>query len=70
VRTGRGRGREEWLQAAVAQMENGRGKDREKSPAQRGAVAAETECLSMGRAEATDRSPGRIYGLAGGLGLS
>jgi hypothetical protein len=26
--------------------------------------------LSMGRAEGTDRSPGRIYGLAGGLGLS
>ena len=51
-------------------MENRRGKDGEKSPAQRGAVAAETECLSMGRAEATDRSPGRIYGLAGGLGLS
>ncbi|CAD6224874.1 unnamed protein product [Miscanthus lutarioriparius] len=42
VRTGRGRGREEWLQAAMAQMENGRGKDGEKSPAQRGAVAAET----------------------------
>ena len=70
MRMGRGRGREEWLQAAVAQMENGRGKDGEKSPAQRGAVAAEAECLSMGRAEGTDRSPRRIYGLAGGLGLS
>ena len=42
---------------------------REESCIER-AVAAETECLSMGRAEATDRSPGRIYGLAGGLGLS
>jgi len=41
VRTGRGRGREEWLQAAAAQMENGTGKDGEKSPAR--AVAAETE---------------------------
>ena len=70
MRTGRGRGREEWLQAAAAQMENGRGKDGEKSPAQRGAVAAEMECLSMGRAEGTDRSPVRVYGLAGGLGLS
>jgi hypothetical protein len=51
VRTGRGRCREEWLRAAAAQMENGRGRDGEKSPAQRGAVAAETECLSMGTGE-------------------
>ena len=58
------------MQAAAAQMENGRGKDGEKSPTQRGAVAAETECLSMERAEGTDRSLGRIFGLAGGLGLS
>ena len=70
MRMGRGRGREEWLQAAVAQMENGRGKDGEKSPAQRGAVAAETECSSMGRTEGTDRSLERICGLTGGLGLS
>ena len=58
------------MQAAAAQMENRRWKDGEKSPAQRGAVAAEMECLSMERAEGIDRSPGRIYGLAGGLGLS
>jgi hypothetical protein len=57
VRTGRGRGREEWLRAAAAQMENGRGRGGEKSSTQRGVVAAETECLSMGRAEGTDRSP-------------
>jgi hypothetical protein len=70
VRKGRVRGRKEWLRAAAAQMKNRRGRDGEKSPAQRGAVVAETECLSMGRAEGTDRSPRRIYGLAGGLGLS
>jgi hypothetical protein len=43
VRTGRGRGREEWLRAAAAKMEIERGRDEERSPAQRGAAAAETE---------------------------
>jgi hypothetical protein len=36
VRTGRGRGREEWLRAAGAQMENERGRDWEESRAERG----------------------------------
>lgn len=43
----------------------------EESRAERGSGGGDLECLSIGRAEDSSHNmPGRIYGLAGGLGLS
>ena len=55
---------------AAAQMENGRGRDGEKSRAKRGSGSGDLEWTE--RAKGTHSShnmPGRIYGLAGGLGV-
>ena len=55
---------------AAMQMENERGRDGEKSRAKRGSGSGDLEWTE--RAKGTHSShnmPGRIYGLAGGLGV-